>query len=479
VPLRKRISLVAAGAVAVAVAIACLVSYAVVRGQLLGQIDSELTHQAQSIQNDPNLSLEHPLPNLPASAGGPAPYLQVVLADGTIVPIQGGLTLPGQHQAAAIASGQPAQMSDVTVDGGRLRMYTFPLVGFRFDGQQLAVQLARPLGPAENVLSTLRVILLLVLIAGIVVAAVLGRMAARRVLSPLAEMTKTAQLIGETEDLTQRLNVHTEDEVGRLADRFNEMLARLAVSRDALDESVRQQRQLVADASHELRTPVTSLRTNAEVLLAGGDIDEDSRQRLLADVVEQTAELSALVSDLIEVARGDLPADAIEEVRLDGLVEEALHRARRNAPEVEFTARLQPVVIQGNPERLSRAINNLLDNAARHAGGSQVEVDVDAGEIRVRDHGTGIEEQDLPYVFDRFYRGADSRSRQGSGLGLAIVRQVAEQHHGSVTATNAPDGGAVFTLALPGMAAAQSDDDHDLPVYDGDGGLTTRVGPSG
>ncbi len=178
-------------------------------------------------------------------------------------------------------------------------------------------------------------------------------MAASRVLSPLAEMTKTAQLIGKTDDLSRRLTIHTEDEVGQLAERFNEMLSRLASSRDALDESVHQQRQLVADASHELRTPVTSLRTNAEVLLAGADLDEEDRQRLLVDVVEQAAELSALVSDLIEVARGDLPPDTIEDVRLDRLVEEALLRARRNAPEVEFTAlRLQPVVIQGNPERL-------------------------------------------------------------------------------------------------------------------------------
>jgi two-component system sensor histidine kinase MprB len=470
--LRKRISLVAAGAVAVAVAIACFVCYAVVRGQLLNQIDSELTHQAQSIQSDPVHSLDQPLPTNPASSGGPAPYLQVVLADGTIAGTDGGLKLPNTTGAAAVAVGKPAFMTDVTVNGTTLRQYTFPLIGIQLSGQQLAIQLARPLAPIDNVLSHLRLILALVFLAGIALAAALGRMAARRVLSPLAEMTETAQLIGETDDLSQRLTVHTEDEVGRLADRFNQMLSRLAVSRDALDDSVRQQRQLVADASHELRTPVTSLRTNAEVLLADTHLDEEDRQRLLADVVEQAAELSALVSDLIEVARGDLPPDAIEDVRLDQLVEEALHRARRNAPEVEFTARLQPVVIQGNPERLGRAINNLLDNAARHAGGSRVEVDVDASEVRVRDHGAGIDEQDLPHVFDRFYRGVDSRSRQGSGLGLAIVRQVAEQHHGTVAAANAPDGGAVFTLTLPGLPAAHTDADDDLSIYD-DGGLTT------
>jgi two-component system sensor histidine kinase MprB len=470
--LRKRISLVAAGAVAVAVAIACFVCYAVVRGQLLNQIDSELIHQAQSIQSDPVHSLDQPLPTNPASSGGPAPYLQIVLADGTIAGTDGGLKLPNMREAAAVAVGKPAYMTDVTINGTTLRQYTFPLIGIQYSGQQMAVQLARPLAPVENVLSHLRLILALVFLAGIALAAALGRMAARRVLSPLAEMTETAQLIGETDDLSQRLTVHTDDEVGRLANRFNEMLSRLASSRDALDESVHQQRQLVADASHELRTPVTSLRTNAEVLLADTKLDEEDRQRLLADVVEQAAELSALVSDLIEVARGDLPPDAVEDVRLDELVEEALHRARRNAPEVDFSARLQPVLIQGNPERLSRAINNLLDNAAHHAGGSRVEVDVDASEVRVRDHGAGIDEQDLPHVFDRFYRGVDSRSRQGSGLGLAIVRQVAEQHHGTVTAANAPDGGAVFTLTLRGLPADHTDADDDLSIYD-DGELTT------
>ena len=473
-PLRKRISLVAAGAVAVAVAIACVVSYAVVRSQLLGQIDSELTHQAQSILSDPNRSLQQPLPGIPASAGGPAPYLQVVLADGTILLPSAGLTLPGVPQAAAIASGAPASMTDVTVNGARLRMYTFQLTGSEADGQQLSVQLARPLAATDNVLSTLRLILVIVFVAGIAVAAALGRMAARRVLSPLAEMTQTAQLIGETDDLSRRLTVHTDDEVGRLANRFNEMLERLAASREVVDESVRQQRQLVADASHELRTPVTSLRTNAEVLLAGARLDEDERQRLLADVVEQTAELSALVSDLIEVARGDLPVGSVEDVRLDRLVEDALQRARRNAPDVTFTERLAPVVTQGNPERLGRAINNLLDNAALHAGGSEVEVDVDTAGVRIRDHGGGIDEQDLPHVFDRFYRGANSRSLQGSGLGLAIVRQVAEQHHGTVTAANAPDGGAVFRLNLPALPATQADDDGDFPLYE-DGGLTTRA----
>jgi two-component system sensor histidine kinase MprB len=228
------------------------------------------------------------------------------------------------------------------------------------------------------------------------------------------------------------------------------MIERLQGSRDQLDESVRAQRQLVADASHELRTPITSLRTNIELLREHEDLDPEERRRILADVVEQTEELGALVGDLIELSRGDFPDDSYEDVRLDQLVDESVHRAQRNFPQTRFDAALSPALVEGNPDRLSRAINNLLDNAARHSPpGGLVEVTVDGDGVRVRDHGAGVAEADLPYVFDRFYRGAGARGRHGSGLGLSIVRQVAEQHDGSVAVENAPDGGAVFSLRLP------------------------------
>jgi two-component system sensor histidine kinase MprB len=469
VPLRKRVSLAAAGAVAVAVALAVGICYLVVRSQLRGQVDDALQAQATAIEHYHFGSIDSHLPGLSASAGGPAPYQQIVAADGTVFPVQGGLKLPHAGGAARVAVGSTAAfMTDTTVKGADLREYTFA-IPFTYSGEPTAMQLARPLGPVDNVLSKLRVFLFLLFLGGIALAAALGRLAARRVLAPLSEVTETARTIGATDDLSVRLAVHADDEVGELATRFNEMLDSLASSRAALDESVRSQRQLVADASHELRTPVTSLRTNIEVLLAGGELDPEDRRRLLDDVVEQSEELSTLVSDLIEVARGDLRTEEMEETRLDRIAEECLGRARRYAPDVEFTATLQPVVVTGNPERLMRAINNLLDNAARHtSAGGPVELTVGPAGVRVRDHGSGIDEGDLPYIFDRFYRGANSRARQGSGLGLAIVRQVAEAHGGSVAAANADDGGAVFTLTLPGVAA-----DPD-PAYDA-GGLATRA----
>jgi two-component system sensor histidine kinase MprB len=206
-----------------------------------------------------------------------------------------------------------------------------------------------------------------------------------------------------------------------------------------------------------VRTPITSLRTNIEVLLADEHLGGEERRRILEDVVEQTAELSALVADLIELARGDLPESSAEEARLDQVVAEAVERARRNFPGVRFETSLEPVIVEGVAARLGRAVNNLLDNAARHSPpDGVVEVTVNDTGVRVRDHGPGVADDDLPYVFDRFYRGANARGRQGSGLGLAIVRQVAEQHGGTVTAENSPDGGAVFTIRLPVLAEDQS-----------------------
>ncbi len=482
-PLRKRLSLVAACAVGIAIALAAMVCYLVVRNQLLGQIDSELRAQAAQVRQGDQFALRGAnFPSIPASAGGPAPYWQTVTTSGTVLSQSGNLTLPVDAGTLSVAGGTANNLlEERTVDGTDLRILTFHAYEGVPNGPSVsvAVQLARPLGPVDGVLSDLRVVLFLLLVGGIALAAVLGRAAADRVLAPLSEVTQTAQLIAETDDLNQRLAVHADDEVGQLATRFNEMLERLSNSREQLDESVRAQRQLVADASHELRTPVTSLRTNIEVLLAGSELEDDDRDRLLADVVEQSEELSALVSDLIELARGDLPPGSTEDTRLDRIVEECIARARRNSPRVEFVARLEPVVVEGVPERLARAVNNLLDNAARHTSpDGPVEVVVDAEGVRVRDHGDGIAEADLPHVFDRFYRGENSRGRQGSGLGLAIVRQVAAQHGGSVTAANAPDGGALFTLHLPtgtdGEPARSGQDLDDEPAY-GAGGLTTRA----
>ncbi|HEX6390198.1 MAG TPA: HAMP domain-containing sensor histidine kinase, partial [Solirubrobacteraceae bacterium] len=283
-----------------------------------------------------------------------------------------------------------------------------------------ALQFARPLAATDQVLSRLRLVLLFVLAGGVGLAVFLAR---------------------------------------RVGGQFSTVLGDLERSNAALDASLRAQRQLVADASHELRTPVTSLRTNVEVLLEGDELDAQSRAQLLDDMREQSEELSALVADVIELARGDAQGPEPQDLRIDALVEEAVTRARRHAPaDVEIALDLRAATLSGVPERLGRAINNLLDNAVRHAPpGSVVEVAAGPDGVVVRDHGPGIAAEDLPHLFDRFYRGATTRGEQGTGLGLAIVRQVAEAHGGRVTARNAPGGGAEFRLALPGRAFSTAD----------------------
>jgi two-component system, OmpR family, sensor histidine kinase MprB len=209
------------------------------------------------------------------------------------------------------------------------------------------------------------------------------------------------------------------------------------------------QRQLVADASHELRTPLASLRTNIEVLQRGDGLPSADRADLLRDLVTQTDELTNLVADVVDLSRRGESAADFEEVRLDEIVRAGLDRARRLAPQVAFSERVEPWVVRGTPERLTRLVANLLDNAIKWSPpGGTVEVELREGELSVRDRGPGFDPADLGLVFDRFYRAEAARSLPGSGLGLAIVRQVAEGHGGTVSAEAAGGGGALVRLRL-------------------------------
>ena len=310
-------------------------------------------------------------------------------------------------------------------------------------------------------------------IGGIALAALLGTFVAGAALAPIKRLMRASEHVTETQDLSQRITPTSEDEIGRLAQSYNGMLDALERSMGALDASVNAQRQLVADASHELRTPVTSVRTNIEILLQATDMAPADRERLLRDVIGQIEELTLLINDLIELARGDEPRDSDEDVRLDLLVGDAVARARRHAPDALITTDLQETLILGAPARLDRAINNLLDNAAKFSPpGEPIEVTLRDGELCVRDHGPGFVPEDLPHVFDRFYRGAEARGRPGSGLGLAIVQQVVASHGGTITAETAPGGGALMRLRLrlapPDTAEEAADrraaDAHDPTV---------------
>ncbi len=452
--LRARLVLAAAAAVAAAVALASVLVYFVVGNDLRGQVNRGLEEQARQVAELPGLGF--------ATQIGPHQYLIHVrqLPFGTyfqFVDNQGNTyrpvqfdqynpLLPGRAEAEAVAAGPPGSdvYSEAHVDGVHVRILTTQVA------PNLAVEVAAPLTSVDNELASIRLLLLLVALGGIGVASVAGLLVARAALKPVRELSDTAEHVRSTRDLTQRIRVGAaNDELSRLASTFNAML-------ESLDEAARRQRQLVQDASHELRTPLTSLRTNIELLASRGDeLPAAERSQLLRDVVEQLGEMTLLVGELTELARGEEQEPAREEVRLDLVTEEAIRRTTRNHPEVPIVARLDPTVVVGVPASLERAIGNLLDNAAKWSpAGATVDVRLAGGELTVRDHGPGIADADLPHIFERFYRATSARGMPGSGLGLAIVRQVAEAHGGVVTAEPAPGGGTLMRLRLDGNGRA-------------------------
>jgi two-component system, OmpR family, sensor histidine kinase MprB len=441
---RARLALVAAAAVAIAVVIASAVVFVVVRGQLRGQVDDTLRSRRDAIAASPlgphpergpkGLYLDWG-PDVPRDTWG-----QAVNANGGTLRAFGSPALPVDSRVRAAARGEGDQyFSDATVGGRDLRLLTIP-------GPGTAIQLARDLTDVNHTLHRVGILLVLIALGGVAVAGGLGLAVAQAALAPVRRLTGATERVTETGDLSERIPVGGgHDELARLAGSFNTMLA-------ALEESSRAQRQLVADASHELRTPLTSLRTNIEVLARGDTLPTGERERLLDDVVEQTGEMTALIAELIELARvSRAEPEKAEEVRLDLIAADAVDRTRRNRPSVTFTTDLEESVVHGAPSTIERAVSNLLDNAAKWSPPQgEVEVVVREGEITVRDHGPGIAEEDLPYVFDRFYRASSARGLPGSGLGLAIVRQVAEAHGGTVAAERPEDGGTLMRLRLNG-----------------------------
>jgi two-component system sensor histidine kinase MprB len=418
--LRRRVTLMSALVVGTTLVLASGVCFLVMRGELRGQIDDSLRDQgAQTARIPPSAGNPRDFPRRvpqPLRRTGTAQsYVQFVAPDGAIRtrPFAAGdaqppLPVTATVLALARSTRTGSLLEDTHADGVHVRMLTVALPG------RGAVQLARSLASVDRALDRLKILLALLTVFGTAFAALLARVFSRPVAAP------------------------TE--------------AELALSQGALADSLAAQRQLVADASHELRTPVTSLRTNAEMLRDASHVPDDDRRLIAGEVVEQAEELTGLIGDLIDLARGDVPDPATEDIRLDALAYESVQRARRHTPALDFRLDAEPCVVEGSPERLARAINNLLDNAAKHSPeGGVVELRVRDGVLTVRDHGPGIDPDDLPHVFDRFHRGANARGRPGSGLGLAIVRQVAEAHGGSVALEAAPGGGTLARLTLPSV----------------------------
>jgi two-component system sensor histidine kinase MprB len=452
VSFRTRLTLVAAAAVALAVVAASLVVFLVVRNQLRGQVDDALQTRAFSIVRGPSpggLRVEHGiLEGVPPAAFGGGDFVQLVDREGhrTRTAFESG-SLPASETALEVARNKgKAGFDDATIGGHDYRVYTTQVSDE--EGNTYALQVARSLSEVDHTLHRITLFLILIAVGGVAIAGGLGLVVSQAALAPVRRLTRATEKVTETGDLSERIDAHGEDELSRLAASFNLMLAALA-------ESARLQRQLVSDASHELRTPLTSLRTNIEVLARDRKMPDGEREKLLNDVVAQLSEMTALVTELVELARGETHPDEAEDVRLDLLVGEVVERARRDFPQVEFVTDLRPSELHGVPNTIARAVSNLLDNAAKWSPpGAKVEITVRDGQVIVRDHGPGIDEDDLPYVFDRFYRAPAARKLPGSGLGLAIVKQVAEAHGGGVGAERADGGGTLMRLRLDGSDGA-------------------------
>jgi two-component system, OmpR family, sensor histidine kinase MprB len=449
VTLRARIAAAAGLAVALVVIVAAVAVYLGVRAQLRGEVDESLRERTGAVGGfgGPGRFMgggPDEVPGLPRPApvpfGGPEGYVQVVLPHGRAFGRPGGeAQLPVEDRARDIAAeGSGSYLTDMTVDGVHLRVLTeaLPRGG--------ALQVARPLDEIDRQLDRILIVLAFVGAGGVALGAGLGALVARTALAPIDRFTRRTEQLAADPDPSERMEVSGGDELARLARSFNATL-------DALERSVEAQRQLVADASHELRTPIASMRANIQTLVEADRLPVHEREALRADVVAELDELTALVADVVELARGTVQGELTDEVRLDEIVEVVVERARaRSGGRVEFQVGTEPTVVRGDPGRIHRAVSNLVDNAVKWSPpGGRVELKLAGGALTVRDHGPGFEEGDLPRVFERFYRADGARGLPGSGLGLAIVRQAAEAHGGSVEASNAPEGsGALLRVSF-------------------------------
>jgi two-component system sensor histidine kinase MprB len=462
--LRLRLTLLCAAAVAATVVLATSVSYVAVRNRLGDETDSSVRTNATRLAKLGAAEIALPYFNLPVA--GSTSYLRVTWSDGrSQASSRQSIEIPASREDTAIARGKRgAALRDVHVNGQHLRVASVP------GAEGRSVQFAQAVDDVDLTISDLGRTLLLIGCVSVLLAAVLGLLVARASLKPVARLTKAAAHVAATKDLAASIDVRRRDELGRLASSINSMLSALATSRE-------QQRELIRDASHELQTPLTSLRTNVEVLASRPTMPEAERTRLLVDLSQQVAELTALMDDVVELARdSDTPTEETVEIDLDRLVSSAVDRARLRAPGVTIDLELEPTRVQGRPQQLERAIVNVLDNACKWSPpGERVEVTLRNGTITVRDHGRGIEAQDLPRIFDRFYRAPAARATPGSGLGLAIVQRVIDGHGGSVAIETRPDGGTIATIRLPNGVDAGARPSGDGKRYEPERGASARV----
>jgi len=454
VSFRGRISILVGAAVGIAVALAALVSYVAVGRQLERQATTNLDNALNSAAGLVHVGFPSPTYS-PAQVfnfqNQTGDYVQVITKT-QVYSMESGQPsnsrfFPMTAGAAQVLKNGPDSSPIIeTVTATNGAQYRLASVPTSITG--VVVQVGYPLTAVDNTLAFLRLMLLLVVVGGVAVATGLGWAVGRASMRPVEDLSLAAEHVAATQDLSATIDDEGNDELARLARSFNAMLAALAVSR-------RQQTQLVSDAGHELRTPLTSLRTNIEVLMRTKDLPPTDRDELLADVDAQLKELTTLVGDLVDMAREDeRPGAEPEPVPFNEIVERAVERAHRRAQSLHFDVSLQPGEVRAQPALLERAVMNILDNAAKWSPpGGHVGVTLEANSawhLTVTDQGPGIAPEDLPHIFERFYRAESARSMPGSGLGLAIVRNVVTSHGGSIDVTSSSTGGGTrVDIVLP------------------------------
>jgi two-component system sensor histidine kinase MprB len=462
-PIRSRLAMLVAAAVAFGVAAVSVTCWFIVQGKLYDQADNDLKKAISMGGPDGVRNIDVVVANCTQTLQENTnnfgnTYSEVIKADGTICLFPNSVgtvkaTKADKDVIKNASTGKGLSRNGVDSDGNAVRVLTLPLQARQPGVADAALLVAVPLKGTESTLNDLALILLLVSGVGVIGAGAAGLAVARAGLRPVDKLTEAVEHVARTEDLTIRIPVEedSDDEVARLSRSFNSMTTSLANSREL-------QQQLIADAGHELRTPLTSLRTNVELLTrseeTGRPIPPADRKALLASVKAQMTELASLIGDLQELSRSEgQRGERVQVVSLQDTVEAALRRARLRGPELTITADVQPWFVQSEPSALERAVVNILDNAVKFSPeGGTIEVQLTRGVLTVRDHGPGIPADELPHVFDRFWRSPSARALPGSGLGLSIVARTVQQAGGEVTLAHAPGGGTVATVRMPGAA---------------------------
>lgn len=441
ISLALRVALLTTGAVGLTLAVVSAILYITVRAEFESSLDDSLMRRANSAV-EAGFASEATVNGLPPGALVAADIKIAVVQNGQLYST-GGRTAEayiGEPEMAVALGGKPRSMRTVEIGGIPHRVIAVE------SGPNSALVLAQSMESTEDALDRLWVILWVVGVAGVIVAGVAGWAVATNGLRPVRRLTSAAEHVARTERL-EPIEVTGNDELARLTIAFNSMMV-------ALDTAQQRERQLIADAGHELRTPLTSLRTNIELLSQAdshGGLSEQARAELMGDVRTQLGELTALVGDLVELARDEPVARDPEPIDVAEIVTTCVDRVRPRASSIEFEVETEPWMVFGERQLIERAVTNLLDNAAKWSPPlGVVQARLRDGVLTVADDGPGIADEDLPHVFDRFYRSREARMLSGSGLGLAIVRQAAQRHGGSVEAGRSPSGGALMTMRLPG-----------------------------